>query len=349
MADLFPSHKNTNITDGSLPSNVTDPFSQELLGQNQKRFTSSHSRVIVSNDHSSVASSLLPVHGTSVKNALSIINDGAIKAYSNLVAENSPAVSNNLLTLTDVLDIQLGLHQYAFLNLGRVHALDIHPVYFIFKNSLLESSSVVVSLREIVHFGALVSKEAEKAALEFRRGVTPKSIKKGNQHAAKDFFRQCFGGGVFRGEVFPKFLAKNYHDVSKYWTDEAFPGSKLQFERLGPQMVARGAWEGPQVMVKDGIRLESNPHAMFVPTLQGSATASGRLIAAGIPQERIFTLEEALGDYLARFPNLKPFKIPFDHAFLCRLALRDISLLAEYNDLNQNFPDIMSAFKHRLS
>lgn len=88
---------------------------------------------------------------------------------------------------------------------------------------------------------------------------------------------------------------------------------------------------------------------MFVPTLQGSATALSKLIAAGIPQERIFTPEEALGDYLARFPNLKPFKIPFDHAFLCRLALRDISLLAEYNDLNQNFPDIMTAFKHRLS
>jgi hypothetical protein len=349
MADLFSSNKNTNITGGSLPSSAADTFSQELLGRNQKNFSSSHSKVNVSNDHSSVASSLLPVHGTSVRNALSIINDGAIKAYSNLVAENSPAVSNNLSILTDVLDIQLGLHKYAFLNLGRVNASDIHPVYFIFKNSLLESSSVVVSLREIVHFGALVSKEAEKAALEFRRGVTPKSIKQGNQRAAQDFFRQCFDGGVFRREVFPKFLAKNYDDVSKYWTEETFPGSELQFERLGPQMVARGAWEGPQVMVKDEIRLESNPHAMFVPALQGSANTSGRLIRAGIPPERIFTLEEALSDYLARFPKLKPFKMPFDHAFLCRLALRDISLLAKYNDLNQNFPDIMTAFKHRLS
>lgn len=116
-----------------------------------------------------------------------------------------------------------------------------------------------------MHFGALVSKEAEKAAFKFRRGVTPKSIKQGNQRAAKDFFRQCFDGGVFRGEVFPKFLAKNYHDVSKYWTDEAFPGSKLQFEPLGPQMVARGAWEGPQVMVKDGIRLGEQPSCNVCP------------------------------------------------------------------------------------
>jgi hypothetical protein len=349
MTDLSPSPKNTNTTDGSLPSSAIDPFPRELLEGNQKKFRSSYSNVRVSDDHVFVASSLLPVHGTSLRNAINILNDGAIKAYSKLVAENSPAVSNNLSTLTDVLDIKLGLHQYAFLNLGRVHALDIHPVYFVFKNSLLESSSVVVSLREIVHFGALVSREAEKAALQFRRGATPKSIEQGNQRAAQDFFRQCFDGGVFRGEVFPKFIAKNYPDVSKYWINEAFPGTKLKFERLGPQMVVGGAWEGPQVMVKDGIGLESNPHAIFVPALQGSASVIRRLRNAGIPQERIFTLEEAVGDYLARFPTLKPFKIPFDHALLCRLALRDISLLAEYNDLNQNFGDIMSAYKHRLS
>jgi hypothetical protein len=348
MADLSPSPKNTNTTDGSLPSRAIDPFPQELLEGNQKKFRSSHSNARVSDDHVFVASSLLPVHGTSVRNALSIINDGAIKAYSKLVAENSPAVSNNLSTLTDVLDVKLGLHQYAFLNLGRVHALDIHPVYFIFKNSLLESPSVVASLREIVHFGALVSREAEEAALQFRRGATPKSIEQGNQRAAQDFFRQCFDGGAFRGEVFPKFLAKNYPDVSNYWIDETFPGAKLKFEHLGPQMVVGGAWEGPQVMVKDGIRLESNPHAIFVPVLQGSASSVRRLRNAGIPQERIFTLEEALGDYLDRFPTLKPFSIPFDHAFLCRLALRDISLLPEHNDLNQNFADLMSAYKHRL-
>lgn len=349
MADLSNTPSNANFTNGSLPSGTIDPFPPELLARNLNKFQSSHANVRIGEEHSFFASSLLPVHGTSVRNALKIIEDGAIKAYSKLVAENSPVVSNNRSILTDVLDIKLGLHQYAFLNLGRLHPLDIHPVYFIFKNNLLESSSVVVSLREIANFGALVSKEAEDSVLQFRHGATRKSIEQTNIRAAEKFFAQCFAGGAFCSEIFPKFLAKNYPDVSKYCIDESFPGTKLETERLGSQMIVRGAWEGPQVMVKDGISLEHNSHSVFIPALQGSASAVRRLTKAGFPVDRIFTLEEALEDYMARFPTLKPFRIPFDHALLCRLALRDISLLAQNNNFNQNFPDSMNAYGHRLS
>jgi len=90
-------------------------------------------------------------------------------------------------------------------------------------------------------------------------------------------------------------------------------------------MIVRSSWKGPQVIVEDGIRLENNSRSVFILALQGSAGAVWRLGKAGFPEERASTFEEALEDYTARFTILKPFGIPFDHAFLCRLSLRDLS------------------------
>jgi hypothetical protein len=331
-----------------LPRIETDPFPSDLLASNQRQFCYVHKDVKVGEEHTFWSSSLLPVHGTSLKNATSILKDGAIKPYSKLVEENAEATRDTQKILTDTLDIELGLHQYAFFNLGRLHPIDIHEVYFIFKSEIIQSPSTVVSHREIANFGAHVSKEAEAFVLKHRKGATQRSIEKDNQIAIERFFKQCFEGDVFQKEIFPRFLAKNYPSINQFWVSETYPGVKLQPELLGNTLVPRGAWEGPQVMVKDGVQLADKTFGIFVPALTNCRDIVRTLVRAGFDADQIFTLSEASDLYRSRFRQLNPSAIPFDHAFMCRMALRDIALLERFNPYNQSFPDSMNAYRNRI-
>jgi hypothetical protein len=138
-----------------------DPFSADLLEANQRSYLEGELRDIQPGEVSSTWSRFhMAVHGTAVDRACSIVRDGGVSSFEQLSNRGASAVRNNLTVLTGVLDVELGVHRHVFMNLGRVHPIDVHPVYFLFPNKLLLGEGVAVALREIVHFGALVSWEA---------------------------------------------------------------------------------------------------------------------------------------------------------------------------------------------
>jgi len=252
--------------------------------------------------------------------------------------------------LTDCLDIDLGLHRYVFLNLGRVHPSDVHPVYFVFPNKLLLSEGVVVALREIVHFGSLVSQERVDLEKSVDSAFTDELALAQNIAAAKSFFSNVYSGSVFRSEVFPKFLEKNYPRVINYSVDINYPGSQLELVQLGGEAFLKNCWEGPQVMVPSCIPLADYRPAILITDTGHEQTITRQLEDRGLSKNRIFSMSEVSDIYQERYKSwLGPYGSQLNTATYVNLALRDIALLSRYNEDQKDFPNSMVGFKSRLN
>jgi hypothetical protein len=327
-----------------------DPFPEALLEANTQVYLHQELRNIVAGEVSSTWSRFpMAVHGTAVDRALSIVKDGAVSSFERLLSQGSPVVRNNAEVLTDVLDIELGLHRYVFFNLGRVHPVDVHPVYFLFPNNILLGEGVAVALREIVHFGAFVSREAVKAQKQQDPNFSDEKARVRNVEAAQRFLANVFSGKGFRDEIFPRFLEK--HDPEQnglYFTSLEYPGTTVDIQRRGNEYVIANAWEGPQVMVPTHVRLRDfNPAILITDTARDRAI-SRQLSAAGFPEDRVFKMSEVVSTYKNKYPGIGDYRAQLNRSLYVNLALRDLALLASNNETGTDFPDSMCGFKHRI-
>lgn len=329
--------------------NPRDPFPSTLLEENQRRYAHEELNGIQAGEVSRTWGHFhLAAHGTTLERACQIIRRGELLSFEQLKSARSSIVANNMALLTDVLDMELGLHRHVFLNLGRVHPLDIHPVYFLFPNKLLQEEGAVVALREITHFGALVSWEAVEACRQHTPFFRVDQAPRRNADAAKSFFSNVFGGDGFRDQVFPGFLEKNYRNIAHYTSSLEYPGTKVTLERRGHEATLRNIWEGPQVMIPDRISLGKFSPAVLITDTRRDKVAQRALEAAGFPKERIFSMSEVVPLYKNKFSRLGDYNQPLNRGTYVNMALRDIALLAEYNQANQNYSDGMNGFTNRI-
>ena len=341
-----PDDSSNPLSTGQMPSKP-NPFDDARLDKNRQEFLSDsrYSSVAVDDIHATWATFHLAVHGTTPERALQIISDGRIASYATLAKDKPEIIRDSQSVNTDTLDIALGLDRFVFLNLGRVHPLHIHPVYFIFPNKLVEQAGAIASLREIVHFGALVSPEAAAFAQRADRTLTTEKIEAINSNAADQFFRNCFRGSQFISDIFPRFIQQEFPNMIHYSSSFLYPGTEPILVKVGNEATLRNTWEGPQIMIPDHISLAQYQTAILI--TQHNPSLIRALLAAGIPREKIFSMDEViktydqaigLGDYTSQRNQ---------YAYL-NLALRDIALLAEYNHAQESFPDSMNGFKNRI-
>ena len=293
--------------------------------------------------HNTWAKFHLAVHGTSLERSLSIIADGAIESHSSLERSHPEIVAQRLQNLTDALDIKLGLDRYVFLSVGRVHPTDVHPVYFLFQNSIAETPGSLVALREIVHFGALVSPEAA----DFYKRATGKrnlNVEKLNFNAASEFFTNQFSGSDFVNEIFPRFLQKHFSQVNRFTTTLLYPGASLNV-RLADGVASTNAWEGPQLQFPGKISLGERPSSILV-TSEAPEVISA-IQASGFPRNRIYLMRDAVSGYQKRY-GLKPYHDQLERGLYVNLALRDLALLPHHNRAAEGFPDSMAEFRNSI-
>jgi hypothetical protein len=235
------------------------------------------------------------------------------------------------------------------MNLGRVHPIDVHPVYFLFPNKLLLGEGVAVALREIVHFGALVSWEAVAVQKRQDPGFSDDKARQRNAVATQRFLSNVFSGKGFREEIFPRFLEKSYpENIGLYTASVEYPGTKLNVEARGSEAVLVNAWEGPQVMVPKQVLLKDFSPAILITDTKRDQAIARDLGKAGFPAERIYKMSEVVGKYRSRYPNLGNYDEQVNTAIYVNLALRDLALLAPNNESGRNYPDSMSCFKERI-
>jgi hypothetical protein len=335
---------------GSAPvAQDREAFPAERLRDNAARYlTGDLSNVTPDITCTTWAQLHLPVHGTTVDRAVAILQDGALHSYAKLQELKPHSVADNLTLRTDKLDIELGLHKYIFLNLGRVHPIDVHPVYFLFPNRIVEEPGTAVALREIVHFGALVSSEAAQAHRAHDPSLTEDGVKKRNEEAAREFFKNTFAGDTFISEIFPRFLQKNYPNVTFFTSSEAYPGTKLSPLKLGRELIIKNAWEGPQVTVPDSIDFSQWKPSVLITDIKRASHIESRLRECGIGRDRIYRMDRELPTYQRIFRTIGSYDNPLNAALYVNLALRDLALLACHNRFEKNFPDSMSGWKSRI-
>ena len=296
--------------------------------------------------HASWAALHLAVHGTSFRRALSILRDGAIYSHRSLAEKHPDVAADRINNATDQLDIEFGLDRYVFLSVGRVHPFDVQEVYFCFPNPVIERDNALVALREIVHFGAIVSPEA--AAVHKRlHGMNDDGIRQRNRDAARLFFENVFSGEDFIAGVFPRFLQKNFPQVVHYTSSLAYPGTRLSVANLGDgTAVAKNAWEGPQLTVPGSLEVRDLKPAVLLTALETSKRRA--LINAGCPEDRIFSMAEVVPLYGGSLPLGAYGDQAFRYAYV-NLALRDLALIGRLNRTGESFADSMNGFKQRLT
>ena len=157
---------------------------------------------VASSESSESLARLLPcVHGTTVDRLLSIICDKTIISHRSLASVHPEIPAARLENATDELDISLGLDAYVFLGVGRVHPVDVQESYVLFPSNLVNDPDSFVSMREIVHYGALVSPEAKR---KFKRDSPRANPDVVNKYASNKFFSDLLRGENF-AEIFPFF------------------------------------------------------------------------------------------------------------------------------------------------
>lgn len=300
--------------------------------------------------HTTWAAFHLPVHGTSVERALSIIEDQEIYSFARLQSYKPHVIADNQTVYTDKLDLQLGLHEYVFLNLGRVHPIEVHPLYFIFPNRLIEESGAPVALREIVHFNAIVSREGAYFQLQADPRLTLEKITTDNAVGAERFFANTFPAAEFCQEIFPRFLQKHFQAIHHFSTSLEYPGTSLTYTQVGRDVAIHNAWEGPQVMAPSSVPFSRWQPSILITRLGAEAEQiAARLHHAGFPSTRIFRMDEVVDSYQKLSPLLGPYESPIEKSTYICLALRDLALLREHNISGENYPESMNGFKNRCT
>ena len=107
-----------------------------------------------------------------------------------------------------------------FLNIGRIHPADLQEVYLCFNNNLIDQPRTVVALREITHFGGIVSPEAARVERHYNPTI---NIEQKNKSAAMKFFQNLVRGPDFH-PLFARFLQNSYTNILNFHTDLLYPG-----------------------------------------------------------------------------------------------------------------------------
>ena len=294
--------------------------------------------------HWTWAKYFLCVHGTTPELLRSIVADNAVFSYAELEKKHPHVTGNRKERATDGLDIELGLHQYGFWNVGRVHPEDIQPVYLCAPNTLMQSEGALVAPREITHFGALVSPEA----IAVRKQTQPNlDVEERNRSAAQQFFKTVVHGKDFR-EIFGRFLQRHYpRQYAHYLSAMFYPGVEPKIERIFGKQSVMNAWEGPQLKIPGAVPL-SKVQSVLVTSLDPAVME--QVQASGFRPDRIFSMKDALSDY-AKFygKTLGDYDDPTRTYGYIHLALRDLALIGSHNEDGADYPESMVAFKDRVA
>lgn len=299
--------------------------------------------IATSDLHTTWAHLFMPVHGTTVDRALQIIQDGSIFAHSAIGTQHPDIQQARISNATDALDIEIGMNKFVFASIGRVNPFDIQEAYFCFSSALGEKEGAFVALREIVHFGALVSPEAARwKALALAPAFLDVAAR--NQQATADFLQNVFRYADFRNEVFPRFLARNFGDnLGMYCTDLLYPGTDPEILKVGNEAIISNAWDGPQLCIPERVEINDLNPSLLVTT--EDPRALNRIKQSGFPAKRIYTITEALETYEGQFKF--DFSSQRDAYAVINLALRDLALIGQNNTFGETFKDSMNGFKHR--
>ena len=276
----------------------------------------------------------MPVHGTTIDRFESIMRDNKIYSYAECVGAHPEIVEAKNLNATGDLDIALGLDKYVFLNIGRVHPSDIQEVYICFSNSLIDLPGNLVALKEIVHYGAIVSQEAAS----FWRELEPQiDVMANNRTAAREFSKTLVRGTDFHG-LFALFLQKNYQNILNYTTDLLFAGDSSKVRNVHGFPRIFNGWEGPQLKVPGSISLDD---AKCILVVSEDKTIVERVRCSGFPRERIYSLSDVLTTYdqfTAAVESLSKFH------FYVNFALRDLALMGANNRFSETWQDLRVGF-----
>jgi hypothetical protein len=342
-----PQFNRSNALNEATGPKRPEAFEQTALSRNLASFTESsrYSKVRIDDLHSTWAQLYPAVHGTTIERALGIIKDQRIASYATLAIEKPEVIANNITVNTDQLDVKLGLDKYVFLNLGRVHPFSVHPVYFVFPNSITKTAGAIASLREIVHFGALVSKEAEDFAKKANPKLTDNKIKNINRQAEVEFFKNSYRGADFISEVFPRFIQREFPQIQHYTSSLMFPNAEVKTTQVGQEVVVHGCWEGPQIMVPKEIDFAHQQPAILI--TNRSSSIKDQFIDIGYDEAKIFSMQEVVTFYRKSL-KLGDYLNPLDQYLYLNTALRDLALMSAHNDFGESFPESMNGFKDRL-
>jgi len=250
------------------------------------------------------AQAMVPVHGTSLADAVKILRAGAIESHAALKLGARPGKPSP--HLTDRLDTELGQDEYTFWSVGKTGPVPFFPVYFCATPSLVKRSDSFVAMHDMAELGALVSREGQEMWQRYHPG---EDVAERNRQAIDRFFKSLVRGRDF-GSIFGKFLATHYpsasddptHDPNAllYWTDMTFPGTQLNLEDYGHETIVN-AWAGPQLQTRGQVSL-ANVHTIIItdPQIKGIPELKQpkyRHITVAYGEEAARRMQYSLGPY----------------------------------------------------
>jgi hypothetical protein len=280
----------------------------------------------IENKYSTFAQSLFPVHGTTIQRWLSIIKDNYIYAHHTLASKKPEIYKDRISNATDKLDISLWLDKYVFLNIWRVNPWDIHDMYFCFWNNIINKTWTLVSLKEIVHYGGLVSEEAEGVYKDKYPTADTHAI---NEKASKDFLENVMTGKDF-STIFPYFLQKEYASFKEYQQNLSYPWVPYTIEERSIGKVLVWAREGPQLQVPSQLDVTRNLEAILVVSCSDSEK---KLLKKSVHEKKYIFMDDILPLYGKEVQE--NFKInQLFRAIIINTTLRDIEYVISQKPKN---------------
>ncbi len=292
--------------------------------------------------HLTWANLFMPVHGTTGDRAIEIFKSGEIASYARLMNDGRGKSMHRATLATDELDEQMGQHEYVFMNVGRVHPADVQEVYLCATNGLIARPGNLVALREVTHFGALVSPEA--IATYIRNKLTTDPVAQ-NEKAVRDYAENVFYGKDFE-LIFARFLQKFYpQSVAHFLSANIYPTTEPAIVELDGQKHLNNAWEGPQLQIPD--RVPSREiKSVLITTLERARVNYIRkeLRKCGVPEAAILTMHEAIPKYEKAIPQLGGYD-SYEQCLYLNFALKDLAVIPRNNKYGLRNKNAMIAFK----
>lgn len=271
-------------------------------------------------EHAQWAEAMVPVHGTPKDAAINIIASGKILPYTEIQRTPNNGVPSPY--LTDDLDVKLGQDKYTFFNVGKVDPLEVAPIYFCAKPSLITRESSYVAMHDIARLGALVSPQARALYQIYRPDV---DVAARNADATEKFFSSLMTGKAFHA-VFARFIATNYPHISKdmeYWRDVTYPGESLDISMVGPEATSN-VWPGPQLQVLGSVSLSEVCALVITDPEIKELPGTDELV--NIPIARAHHWAEHYKESIGPYTSDNPIEQGFNRSLYTNLVLRDLAL-----------------------
>ena len=277
--------------------------------------------------------SLLVNHGTYIENLPQILRDDRVLPFRQAAVGKDPLLFR-LKAATDLLDMRLGLDAYCFLSVGRTSPGNNYDVILCFPNSVAREPGALIATKEIVHYGAWVSKEgaAFHALAHGQQTVNPIQLCADNARAAKSFFASVIDSQDYMEQVMPRILGQRElspPQCNPYFGHIGYLNEKTDLVKYGDEAHIKGSWEGPQLM-RGPVSLSENPPLFLV--MRNGRAVSSELKSAGVSNSRIFHFSEAVQDYTAVIKSQLGKAIAKDSRMQemlgINLALRDLTIIA---------------------